>query len=118
MHSYVQSLADLSNVYRGAVAEQFVGQELLAHGGSENNRLYYWKRAAKSSSAEVDFVVVRNGKIYPVEVKSGPKGRMKSLQILLDEHPEIEKGFVLSSSFPPNQPTDNMVFAPIYASIG
>ncbi|HNW83223.1 MAG TPA: ATP-binding protein [bacterium] len=109
--------ADLNNVYKGAVAEQFVGQELLAAGGSENNKLYYWSRQKKSSSSEVDFVFVRNGKIYPIEVKSGSKGRMKSMHIFLEEHPEIEKGFVLSSTFSENQLVDKMVFAPIYSEL-
>lgn len=109
--------ADLNSVYKGAVAEQFVGQELLAAGGSENQKLYYWSRQKKSSSSEVDFVFVRNGKIYPVEVKSGSKGRMKSMHIFLEEHPEIEKGFVLSSTFSGNQLIDKMVFAPIYSEL-
>ena len=42
---------DLLAVYRGAMAEQFVGQEMLI---SQNGSLYYWDRQAKSSSAEVD----------------------------------------------------------------
>jgi len=62
---------DLSKVYRGALAEQFVGQEMLAAGGSENFKMFYWSRAKKSSSAEVDYLYVRNGKIFPVEVKAG-----------------------------------------------
>jgi len=44
---------DLLQIYRGAMAEQFVGQELRARQGGE---LYYWSRRAKSSSAEVDFL--------------------------------------------------------------
>lgn len=108
---------DLNNIYKGAVAEQFVGQELLAAGGSENHKLYYWSRPQKSSTAEVDFVFVRNSRIYPIEVKSGAKGRMKSLHILLEEHPEIEKGFALSSTFSKHQLVENIVFAPIYSEM-
>lgn len=107
--------ADLNNVYKGAVAEQFVGQELLAAGGSENFNLYYWSRQKKSSTAEVDFVFVRNGKIYPVEVKSGSSGRMKSMHIFLEEHPTTEKGFVLSSSVYEKQTVDRLFFAGIYS---
>ncbi len=108
---------DLNNVYKGSVAEQFVGQELLAAGGSENHKLYYWNRTKKSSTAEIDFVFVRNGKIYPVEVKSGAKGRMKSMHIFFEEHPRIEKGFVLSSTVSQIQLIEKMVFAPIYSEI-
>lgn len=107
--------ADLNSVYKGAVAEQFVGQELLAAGGSENFKLYYWSRQKKSSTAEVDFVFVRNGKIYPVEVKSGSSGRMKSMHIFLEEHPTTEKGFVLSSSVYEKQTVDRLFFAGIYS---
>lgn len=109
--------SDLNNVYKGAVAEQFAGQELLASGGSENYKLYYWNRAKKSSTAEVDFIFVRNGKIYPVEVKSGLSGRMKSMHLFLEEHPEIEKGFVLSSSVFEKQIVDKIVFMPIYSEM-
>ena len=45
--------ADLLNIYRGARAEQFVGQEMAL---SQKENLYYWSRRAKSSSAEVDFL--------------------------------------------------------------
>jgi predicted AAA+ superfamily ATPase len=47
--------SDLLQVYRGAMAEQFVGQEILVSQGGE---LYYWDRQAKSSMAEVDFLAV------------------------------------------------------------
>jgi uncharacterized protein len=106
---------DLNNVYKGAVAEQFVGQEILATGGSEDHKLYYWSREKKSSNAEVDFVLVRNGKIYPVEVKSGAKGRMKSMHIFLEEHPGVDKGLVLSSTVSQKQLLENILFAPIYS---
>ena len=47
---------DLLTIYQGALAEQYVGQELLAAG---QNELYYWSREAKSSSAEVDFLIIQ-----------------------------------------------------------
>lgn len=56
---------DLLVIYRGGLDEQFVGQQLLLYGGSENERLYYWNRPNKSCSLEVDFVLVRNGEIIP-----------------------------------------------------
>jgi predicted AAA+ superfamily ATPase len=78
---------DLLDVYRGALAEQFIGQELLVHaGGSENGKMYYWSRAQKNSAAEVDYLLVRNGEIIPVEVKSGSLGRLKSLQVFMGDH--------------------------------
>jgi predicted AAA+ superfamily ATPase len=59
--------ADLLNIYRGAMAEQFVGQEMAL---SQKDDLYYWSRRAKSSSAEVDYLAIIDGRIHPVEVKS------------------------------------------------
>ncbi|MBM3701035.1 MAG: ATP-binding protein [Actinobacteria bacterium] len=109
--------ADLTSVYRGAVAEQFVGQELLASGGSENYRLYYWSRMKKGSTAEVDFVISRSAKIYPVEVKSGSYGRIRSMHQLLNEYPQIEKGFVLSSDIHKSQSLKKLIFMPLYSDL-
>lgn len=109
--------SDLTSVYKGAVAEQFVGQELLVSGGSENLKLYYWNRMKKGSTAEVDFVISRGGKIYPVEVKSGAAGRMRSMHQLLSEHDEIEKGFVLSSDIYEKQAFGKLIFMPMYSAL-
>jgi hypothetical protein len=38
-------------------------------------------REGKGAQAEVDFVVARNGKITPVEVKAGKSGTLKSLHL-------------------------------------
>jgi predicted AAA+ superfamily ATPase len=105
---------DLSNVYRGALAEQFVGQELLAAGGSENSKLFYWSRAKKSSSAEVDYLYVKNSRIFPIEVKSGPAGKLKSLHLFIKEHPNVEKGYVMSPMVFEKQDVDKFMFIPVY----
>jgi predicted AAA+ superfamily ATPase len=86
---------DLLDVYRGALAEQFVAQELVAAQGGE---LYYWAREARGSSAEVDFLAAVDGRVVPIEVKSGPAGRMKSLQLLLATYPEVRQAYVVSTS--------------------
>ena len=110
----VMAAKDLSHVYRGALAEQFVGQEMYAAGGSENKKMYYWARDKKSSSAEIDYLYVNNGNIFPIEVKSGPKGKLKSLHLFLEEHPEIKTGYVMSPIVFEKQRVDNIVFIPIY----
>jgi len=46
--------------------------------------LYYWHRKAKSSNAEVDYLIQKGSKIVPVEVKSGKKGSMQSLFLFLE----------------------------------
>lgn len=77
---------DLMLINRGALTEQFVGQELLAYQDSlEEPQLYYWSRDKKGSSAEVDYLLNIGPQIIPIEVKSGKTGRLKSLQIVLEE---------------------------------
>lgn len=71
---------DPLRVNDGAVAEQFVGQELLAAGPPHRRpELFYWARREKSSAAEVDYLVPAGGGVVPVEVKSGKSGRLRSL---------------------------------------
>jgi len=88
---------DLTTVHEGALAEQFVGQELLAATASRN--LYYWTREKQGSDAEVDYLIVQAGKIVPIEVKSGTKGTLKSLARYLEEHIDSE-AVVLSQVLP------------------
>ncbi|MBN2356952.1 DUF4143 domain-containing protein [candidate division KSB1 bacterium] len=75
---------DLLSIYEGTMAEQFVGQELMAGGEKE---LFYWSREAKSSTAELDYLLSRKGKVIPVKVKSGPAGRLKSMHLFLKQVP-------------------------------
>ncbi len=73
-------------VNKGFLAEQFTGLELIKSSSCyQPAELYYWHREAKSSNAEVDFVISHNFKIYPVEVKSGNKGAMKSMHLFMQE---------------------------------
>lgn len=77
---------DLLLLNDGALAEQFVGQELLAYNGKDDpNTLYAWVREEKSSTAEVDFLIAVNGRIIPIEVKSGAIGSLRSLKIFMSE---------------------------------
>jgi predicted AAA+ superfamily ATPase len=102
---------DLLDVYRGAMAEQFVGQELLV---SQDSELYYWSREAPSSTAEVDYLAVVNGEILPVEVKSGPAGRLKSMHLLLNTYPNCPRGLVFSSAPYAELPEHKLTFLPLY----
>ena len=71
----------------GALAEQFVAQEYIAYTAiKQPGELYYWHREERNSNAEVDFLFLIQGKIIPVEVKSGKGGKLKSLQLFLDSH--------------------------------
>ena len=77
---------DILLMNQGAIAEQLVGQELIAYQDCyEEAKLYYWCREEKGSLAEVDYVLNVDSQIIPVEVKSGKSGRLKSLQLMLKE---------------------------------
>ncbi len=103
--------ADLLGIYNGAMAEQFVGQELVL---SQKRDVYYWSRRAKSSSAEVDYVAVMDGRIYPVEVKSGSSGRLKSLHLFLQTYSNSPEGIVFSMRPYAELPEKNITFVPLY----
>jgi len=110
----IMATDDLVASFKGQVAEQFVGQELLASGlGSEAGRLYFWVRQAKGSGAEVDYLIVRDGQVTPVEVKSGSSGRLRSLHLLLKSYDNIKSSFCLQSR--DNCSTsDQITFVPLY----
>jgi uncharacterized protein len=77
---------DLMAIYRGALMEQFVGQELIAYEDCYTKpELFYWARDAKSSSAELDYVCQHEAGVVPLEVKTGKTGRLKSLLLFLEE---------------------------------
>ena len=96
-------LIDISNLitdFEGALAEQFVGQELLASFNHyEDAKLYYWVREAKNTNAEIDFLHQINNTIYPVEVKAGKIGTLKSLQVYLAEKKE-NRGIRFNTDLP------------------
>ena len=77
---------DLTLVNSGAVAEQFIGQHLLYSGPYyETPALYYWVREAKSSAAEIDYLITYGQQVIPVEIKAGTTGSLKSLHQFLKE---------------------------------
>jgi hypothetical protein len=87
---------DLLAIHRGAVAEQFVAQELLACGPAEREpELYFWIREALNSQAEVDFLLAIGSMVLPIEIKSGSSGSLKSLRLFLASHPQSRLGIRL-----------------------
>jgi predicted AAA+ superfamily ATPase len=61
--------------YRGALAENYVAQELVAGGKAD---LYYWR--STGGKAELDFLCEVGLSVVPVEVKAGLSRRSKSLR--------------------------------------
>ena len=75
-------------VNAGAVAEQFVAQELLAYRDEfEEPSLFYWAREERSSNAEVDYLVPCFSYALPVEVKAGKTGALRSMHLFLEKYP-------------------------------
>ena len=78
---------DLLGFHAGAVAEQFVGQELLAGAEPfERPVLRYWAREARTSNAEVDYLVAHGSRVLPLEVKSGKTGSLRSMHLFLKQY--------------------------------
>lgn len=77
---YLQN-SSLADVWRGHAAEQIVGQELWKSlDRNFADKEMYWVRDKKGSVAEVDFIYQTNGKVIPIEVKSGSNAHLRSLQ--------------------------------------
>ena len=106
---------DLLAMYRGKLAEQFVAQEMIA---SHAAGLFYWARDARGSNAEVDYLAVRQGRILPVEVKSGAGGSLRSLHLMLDTYSNCPEGIVLYSGTYAHRPEQRLTFLPLYFAGG
>ena len=93
---YKDLLSSNDNVFKGAVIENYVIQQLITAGFD----LYYFK---PSDSMEIDLVFDSDGQIVPAEIKSGRHKRSRSLNNYMDEyHPErvirfSERNFGLSN---------------------
>lgn len=94
----------------GALAEQFVGQELLATADPfTGTQLFFWNR--DQGSAEVDYLTSLNGSIIPIEVKAGKEGTLKSLHLFLKEK-KVPFGVRISEA--PLSLKDNILSIPFY----
>jgi len=104
----------LEQINKGALAEMFVGTELVK---SQNNRLpaelYYWQREKGGSTAEVDYVVQCGGEIVPIEVKAGTKGTMQSMFLFLKEK---ERPYGIRCSMENFGAFQNVKIYPLYAA--
>ncbi|MCF8357130.1 MAG: DUF4143 domain-containing protein [Prolixibacteraceae bacterium] len=83
-------------VNKGGIAEQFAGLEIVKNSSCfQQTELFYWHREALNSNAEVDYIIQKKNKIDPLEVKSGTKGSMNSMFLILTEK-NISYGYRLS----------------------
>lgn len=78
--------------FKGALTEQYVCHQLISDCGLSPS---YW--SAKNSRGEIDFLVQRGSKVYPIEVKAEENLRSKSLQAFSERYPDtIPRRFSLS----------------------
>jgi predicted AAA+ superfamily ATPase len=104
--------------HRGATAEAFVGQEMIAYGSPWAGReLFYWHREARGSSAEVDYLFEDDGKVIPIEVKSGGRGRLTSMRLFLEKNRALSP-FGIRFSLHPFSIVDDLQSWPLYAVAG
>lgn len=78
---------NIASVFKGALAEQFVGQELLVNQDTLTRaKLYYWIREAKNSNAKVDYLIAIKNQVVPIEVKYGKTNKMNSLRMFIEKY--------------------------------
>lgn len=111
--SSILSSDDMQVVNRGAIAETFIGTELIKSASCFSPYpLYCWHREKSGSNAEVDYVVQLGNRIFPIEVKSGSKGSMQSMRLFL-EAKGIPKG--IRTSLENFSAYDDIIVYPLYA---
>ena len=75
-------------VFKGGIFENAIAQCLIDNGLP----IYYYQ---KNDSVEIDFITFMNGKIVPIEVKSGKNTKATSLKTTIEKE-NLDYGIVLS----------------------
>ncbi len=76
--------ADLVN--KGSLTEMVAGLELIKYNNTKcRPELFYWVNTDKGTTSEVDYILSRDMKVLPMEVKSGTSGKMKSLRLFMQK---------------------------------
>lgn len=99
-------MGDELNDFKGGMTENYVNVHLLINGYNT----YYWQ---SERGAEIDFVIQREGKLIPIEVKSADNTRAKSLKVYMDTF-SPEYAIKLSSKNFGFE--DNKKIVPLYAA--
>ena len=74
----IGNAADLVN--KGHITEMVAGLEIIKNMPADSvPSLYFWMREARGALAEVDYIMAKDMKILPVEIKAEVRGGMKSL---------------------------------------
>lgn len=72
-------------VNKGLVAELTAGLELMKSSNPQSKyELFYWENLDRNATSEVEYVIAKNAKCLPIEVKAGTSGKMKSLRLFMN----------------------------------
>jgi predicted AAA+ superfamily ATPase len=85
----ILSPLETNSRFMGAVAENYVALSLAASG----HPLYYWQ---SGNTAEIDFLLQKEGNVIPVEVKAGLHTKSRSLSVFTGKY-KTEYAIRLSS---------------------
>ena len=104
---------DFQSINKGAIAEIFVGLELIKGSSCYHPiSLYYWQRAKRQGNAQIDYIIQKGEQIVPIEVKAGTQGAMQSLRLFMTEK-NIGKG--IRTSLENFAHYENIEVYPLYA---
>ncbi len=79
IQSEMLGVTDLNSLYKGYLTQHVINQELICNQPRIDYLPPFWTRESANANAEVDLLITHKSKVYPVEVKSGAKGRLRSL---------------------------------------
>ena len=99
-------MVDEINDFKGGMAENYVNVQLSTNG----YRTYYWE---SEREAEIDFIIQREGKLIPIEVKSADNSKAKSLKIYMDTY---KPDYAIKLSAKNFGFEDNKKIVPLYAA--
>lgn len=84
IQSKLLAMDDFSPAYKGRIIPHIITQEISAHQRRSFSKPQFWVREKKQSSAEIDLLITVKGKLIPVEIKSGPTEKLRSLHQFMD----------------------------------
>jgi predicted AAA+ superfamily ATPase len=81
----ILKIKDTNDLYRGYITNHMMTQELIAQSPRLGYIPPFWTRENANANAEVDLVVPYKNQLIPIELKSGKKGRLRSLHQFIDK---------------------------------
>ena len=93
-------------IYKGAIFENIIAQMLHTNG----NNLYFYN---KNNTLEIDFIITKNFKITPIEVKAN-NNKSKALSTILKNNPELNGIKLIYGNVGKK---DNLITLPLYMTM-